>query len=269
MATQSDLADARTAISEIAPRFVRLVRSAAYDGRVVGKWDVGDVARHVCLVLTGDTDSLAGRPLPVSELNPKAVAALNDAELAADPERDLNVLADRIEAQLAEFFEISNAPASDEVTWLGGVRLPASAVACHLLEELLVHGHDMAAGRSGMWSIDPAHAALALTGAAGPIVNAADPHAFLHTKRAAGFKARFDVRLRGYDRLTFEFDDGMRVGGPTSKPVDGHVSAEPVTLLLLMLGRISHVQAILGGKVLVWGRRPWRLRRMLSAITSP
>ena len=271
MATRrdGDLAEARTAISEIAPAFLRLVRSAAHDGKVVGHWGVVDVARHMCVVLQADTDSLAGRPLPVAELNPKAVAAMSEELLAADPETDLDVLADRMEGLFAEFFKVSEAPARDEVTWLGGVRLPASAAACHLLEEILVHGHDMAAGRPGMWTIAPAHAALALLGAAVPIVQAADRHAFLNPKRAAGFRARFDVRIRGYDRITFEFDDGMRITGPAAGPVDGHVSAEPVALLLVMLGRMTSGQAMLRGKVLVWGRRPWRLQRMLKAITPP
>lgn len=266
---QSDLAAAREAISEIAPAFVRLARNAAYDGPVVGHWGVADVARHMCVVLSADTDSLAGRPLPVAELNPRAVAAMSEDLLAADPETDLDVLADRMEALFAEFFDVSASPPSDECTWLGGVRLPASAVACHLLEELLVHGFDLAAGRSGMWTIAPAHAALALTGAGAPIINAADPYAFVNTKRATGFRARFDARIRGYQRMTFEFDDGMRIGGETSEPVDAHISGDPVTVLLLMLGRISPVRAALRGKIVVWGRRPWRLRRMLGVITPP
>ncbi|MGQ0804959.1 MAG: hypothetical protein ACT4PI_13995 [Actinomycetota bacterium] len=263
----SHLADARTAIADITPSFVRLVRESAADGPAVGRWGIGDVACHVGHVITADTASLAGQPPPTSELPPAAV--LTDAMLADDPERDLAILADRIDALLADFLAVSDAPASEQVTWLGGIRLPASAVACHLLEELLVHGFDMATATNSVWTIAPEHAALALVGAAAPIVKAAGPTAFVDPERAQGFRARFDVRLRGYQRLTFVFDNGMTIDDDTSGPIDAHVSADPVSMLLLMLRRVSAGRAILGGKITVWGWRPWRLRRMLTVLTPP
>lgn len=270
MATRlSDLADARTAIAAITPSFVRLVRQSAHDGPVLGHWGTVDIACHVCHVINGDTDALAGRPLPVAELTPAAVAVLTDAMLAADPERNLGVLADRVETLLADFLAVSSARVSEQVTWLGDIRLPASAVACHLLEELLVHGFDLATPTNGAWTIAPAHAALAIAGAAVPILAAAGPTAFVHPKRAQGFRARFDVRLRGHQRFTFVFDDGLTIGDDTSEPVDAHVSADPASMLLLMLGRASPTRAILGGKITAWGRRPWRLRRMLEVMTHP
>jgi hypothetical protein len=270
MATRlSHLPDARTAIAAITPSFVRLVRESAHDGPVVGHWETGDVACHVSHVIRADTEVLAGRPPPTTELTPAAVAVLTDAMLADDPERDVGVLADRIEALLADFLAVSSAPAGEQVTWLGGVQLPASAVACHLLEELLVHGFDIASATNGEWTIAPPHAALAIAGAAVPIVTAAGPTAFVNPKSAQGFRARVDVRLRGYQRFTFVFDDGMTIEGDTSEPVDAHVSADPVSMLLLMLNRVSAMRAILTGKVTAWGRRPWRLRRMLTVMTPP
>lgn len=270
MATRpSHLAEARAAIAAIGPDFVRLVREGVGDAPSIGRWTVGDVACHVSHAIKVDADALAGHPPPIAELNPEAVAAANDGFLADDPERDLGALADRIEASLADFLEAGTAPVSEQVTWVGGVRIPASAVACHLLEELLVHGFDIASASGSTWAIAPAHAALALVGGAGPIVNAAGPMAFAKPERARAFSARFDVRLRGQQRLTFLFDDGLRVADPTSEPVDAHVSADPVAALLLMLGRIGPARAILGGKFIVWGLRPWRLRRMLAVITPP
>jgi hypothetical protein len=269
MATQpDDLADARAAIAAITPSIVRLVRESAHDGPVLGHWGTADVACHVCHVISGDTDALAGRPLPMAELTPKAVAVLTDEMLAADPERDLGALADRVETLLADFLEVSRAPVSEEVVWLGGIRLPASAAACHLLEELLVHGFDMATPTKGAWKIAPAHAALAIAGAAVPIVNAAGSLA-VHPKRGRGFRARFDVRLRGHQRFTFAFDDGLTISDDTSGPFDAHLSADPVAMLLLMLGRVRPAQALVGGKIAIWGRRPWRLRRMLTVMTHP
>ena len=269
MGRPSDLSDARAAIPEVTRAFVRLLREISYEGPVLGAWGVGEVACHVSHVFTVDTDSIAGRPLPEVELRPSEVAAMNDAELATDSERDLGVLAERIESALAEFLEVSAAPSGEQVTWLDGIRIPASAAACHLLEELLVHGFDIASATKRPWNIEPGHAVLALSGAAAPIVNAAGPVAFVKRDRAEGFRARFDIRFRGHDRVSFLFDDGLSVGGPISSAVDAHVSVDPAAALLLMLGRVGVGRLILAGKVAVWGRRPWRLLQALKVITPP
>ena len=269
MATEPNhLADARAAIAAITPDLVRLVRESPHDGPVLGHWGIGDLACHVSHAIKVDTAALAGRPLPATKLNTAAVAAMNEAMLAADPERDSAVLADRLESLLADFLVISEAPISEQVTWLGDIRLPASAVACHLLEELLVHGYDIASATSGAWTIAPSHAALAITGAAIPILTAPGPVGFFDPNRASGFRARVDVRLRGRERFTLVFDDAVAVTD-TQGPADFHVSADPVSMLLFMLGRVSAPRAILGGKAAVWGKRAWRARRVLSLMAPP
>jgi hypothetical protein len=194
---------------------------------------------------------------------------MNDAELTIDSERDLGVLADRIESALAEFLQVGAAPSGEQVTWLDGIRIPASAAACHLLEEIVVHGHDIAAANGRPWRIAPAHAVLAISGAGAPIVNAAGPLAFVDPDRVRGFRARFDIRLRGRDRFTFVFEDGLAISPPTSGPVDAHLSADPAAALLLMLGRADVFPLALRGKLLVWGRRPWMLLRSLRVWTPP
>jgi uncharacterized protein (TIGR03083 family) len=264
-----DLAAARQAVAVVTPRFLRLLRESDPQRRALEAWSVGEVACHVSHVFRVDTDALAGRPVPVTELRPDAVAAMNEAQLVVNPERDPAVLAGRIETLLSEFLEASRAPAADPVTWLDGVRIPASAAAGHLLVEVLVHGWDIAKAGGRAWEIDPQHATLALMRGGGPILNAAGPQAFVNRKLAQGFRARFDIRLRGQGRVSFEFDDGFRIGGPMTGPVDAHVSVDPSGALLLMLGRVSVIRLALQGKVFAWGRRPWLLRRALSVITPP
>lgn len=269
MGRPSDLADARAAIPQVTRAFVRLLQETTHEGPVLGAWGVGEVACHVSHVFRVDTDSIAGRRLPEVELRPGAVAAMNDAELATDSERDLGVLAERIESALAEFLEVSAAPSGEQVTWLDGVRIPASAAACHLLEEILVHGHDIASATGRPWKIEPAYAVLAISGAGAPIVNAAGPLAFVDPDRAQGFHARFDISLRGHDRFSFLFQDGLTMDPATSGPFDAHLSAEPTAALLLMLGRVDVLPLALRGKVFVWGRRPWMLLRSLRVWTPP
>jgi hypothetical protein len=265
--------EARTAVAQLAPSFVRLVRESAPVGPVLGHWGTGEIAAHVSHVIRLDGDALAGTPLPPAELRPAAVAGVTDAELAADSERDPTALAERIEAQLAEFLAGTERPTVESVTWLGGVQLPASAVMCHLLEELLVHGYDLATAGRRSWPIAPAHAALAIVGAAAPIVTAAGPTAFVDPRHASGFRARFDIRLRGQERFTVEFDNGLtiRAGSQAGneRPVDAHISVDPAAMLLLMLNRVKPGPLALRGKVIVWGRRPWRVPRMVSAMMPP
>lgn len=265
--------EARAAIADLAPALVRVVREGAPVGRVLGHWGTGEIAAHVSHVIRLDGDSLSGRLLPPAELRPAAVATVTDAELAADPERDPVVLAERLEAQLADFLACTESPVIETVSWLGGVRLPASAVMCHLLEELLVHGFDLARAGGRPWPIAPSQAALAIVGAAAPIVTAAGRTAFVNPKHATGFRARFDIRLRGQEGFVVEFDEGLtiRVGAEADdgRPVDAHISADPGAMLLLMLNRVKPAPLALRGKVIVWGRRPWRVPRMVAAMMSP
>jgi hypothetical protein len=45
-------------------------------------------------------------------------------------------------------------------------------------------------------------------------------------------------------------------------PIDCHISAEPVTFLLMSYNRIGSTLPALSGKVGVWGRRPWLATRL-------
>ncbi|MDQ3756243.1 MAG: hypothetical protein M3394_00090 [Actinomycetota bacterium] len=270
--TQHDLrhlAEARAALAAVTPDIVRVIRHSAHEGRVLGHWGTGEVAAHLSHVIRLDTDAIAGRVLPPAELHPAGVADVTDAELAADPERDPDALAARVETLMQDFLAASEAPADDHVSWLGGVRLPASAVACHLLEEVLVHGFDLARPTNQQWSIRPAHAALSIVGAVAPIVTAAGPTAFLRSRRAAEFRARVEVRLRGHDRLAIVFDNGLTIEPGARGPFDAHVSVDPASMLLLLLNRVSRRPLLLRGKIVVWGRRPWQVARMTSMITPP
>jgi SCP-2 sterol transfer family protein len=146
------------------------------------------------------------------------------------------------------------------------VELPASAVACHLLEELLVHGFDVAQATRARWKIEPAHAVLAIEGAAVPIL-AASPDTWAKPS-AAHLRARIEIRVRRHNRFVLVFDDGLSIEAPPSKSrADAYFSAEPEGLLLFLLGRRGPGRLLLTGKAVAWGRRPQALlasRRVLS-----
>src|SRR5207244_5018763 len=156
------------------------------------------------------------------------------------------------------------------VEWLGGAVLPASAVACHLLEECLVHGHDIAAATGQPWHIEGRHALLAIEGGALPIIAALAPTAFVNQQKAGSFRARVEVRLRGGGRRQLVIEDGkLRISSSTAADVDAHVSADPPAFLLVLMGVQRPWRALLTGRVMVWGRRPWKLVCMLDVFSGP
>jgi hypothetical protein len=74
-------------------------------------------------------------------------------------------------------------------------------------------------------------------------------------ERAAG---TYHLRLRGGDDWTIRVGDGGAVierQRPGS--ADLHISAEPVAYLLVGFQRMSLWRAVLSGRMVAWGRKPW------------
>jgi hypothetical protein len=258
------------AIAVVVPRLTALIRAHRdFPGPVVGEWEIAELAAHISHVLMGDTNAVVDGPLPdiKAPLSRRAVAAMTASLLAHDPERDPGVLADRIDELAASFVAVT--PATDSVTWLAGMQLPASAVACHLLEELLLHGFDIAKAVGAPWPIEPAHAALVISGAVVPVLTA-EPRTFVNTDKARGFNARIEIRLRGYDKFVFVFTDGALTAESGSRTgADVHLSARPDQLLLMMMNRIPQWRPFITGQAFVWGRRPDYLMKMMSVVVGP
>jgi hypothetical protein len=270
MDERTTFAQACAAVEDVLPRFTELLRSNPdVTAKAVGTWTLPDVACHMSHVIRTDTDALARRELPSVQLSPAGVAVWNTSMLADDPERDLQALADRIDTLGAAFFDITVNPPAEPVTWIGGTRLPPSAVACHLLEELLVHGYDAATAAGTSWPIEPAHAALAIVGGVLPVV-AASPQSWVRASGDARAHARVEVRLRAFERFTLALENGLRVESPpTHSRVDAYLSVDPASLLLVMPGRQSVWRAVRGGKVMAWGRRPQALLTLLRNTLLP
>jgi Mycothiol maleylpyruvate isomerase N-terminal domain len=266
------LAKACAALRDVVPSLVTLVRNVPDANSVsVGTWTVGDVAAHLSHVFRFDTDALAGRPVPEATVTPTGMAEVNAKMLAEDGERDPAVLADRIGTLVNEFDDVASRSRAATVDWLQGVRLPPSAVACHLLEECLMHGHDIARVTGRPWPIRRHHALLAVEGGVLPLIAALPPTAFLNQEKAGSFRARVELRLRGGGRTLLVFDRGsLRLyAAGAARDVDAHISADPPALMLVFTGRQGLWKPLLGGKLAAWGRRPWKLPRMLTVISPP
>ena len=268
--TKATFAEACAAIEDVLPRFTELLRgNPGVTATAVGSWTLPEVACHVSHAIEADIDVLTGRPLPDVELSPAAVAVWTNSMLADDPERDLTLLADRIDALGATFLGLQADPPTEAVTWIDGTQLPPHAVACHLLEELLVHGYDAARAARARWRIAPAHAALAIVGG-GLQIMSASPESWVKPSYDPRVRARVEFRLRGHERFVLALDNGLHVElPPAPSPADTYLSGDPGALLLVFFGRQSKLHAVLRGKVVAWGRRPQALFTLLGNTSSP
>ncbi|MGH3843588.1 MAG: SCP2 sterol-binding domain-containing protein [Pseudonocardiaceae bacterium] len=249
-------------------------------------WNVAEVALHLSQAWLGIPGLARGDLSAVDELIPDRAAAAGDslvrdiADLGdvttrlvqADAERDLGALADRIEARAKEYFADCARQSPEELRpWLlAGVNVALAVFTCHLLNETVVHGYDIARAAGQPWRINPAHAIMLMDRFFIPVIQGAPPRAMVNPHTAAGVRASFDVRIRGGDRFYFVFDDGtLRVETPSAHRVDCHLSADPVAFLLVFWRRQSQWTAIAKGQLMAWGRKPWLAPRFRSLLASP
>ena len=265
------MAQALSALRDVASRLVTLVRGIPdANAASVGTWTVGEVAAHLSHSFRADTDAIAARPVPEAIVTKAGIAEATAKILAEDTERDPVVLADRIGTLAGEFDDVVSRSRAATVEWLQGTRLPVSAVACHLLTECLIHGHDIATATGRRWPIQRHHALLAMETFVLPLTAALPPTAFVNQEKSGSVRASVELRLRGGRRTVMVFDRGCLTLDPgRARDVDAHISADPPALMLVLIGRQGIAKPILEGKLTAWGLRPWKLPRMLSAMSLP
>lgn len=276
--------EAKAALRSEASRVVDLLRSAGdARGHAVGDWDLGGVAMHLSQAWVA-VPAMARRDLSrVFEVLPDHAGRNGESliadvwELGAttteavgnDPERSPKVLGDRIEERAAEYFAECVGRSGDTCSpWMvAGTTVDQCTFTCHLLNETVMHGADIARAAGRPWPGNRRHAALVIQGFLLPVISQLDPRSMVDQEKAAGVRATYEVRLRGGGRAHLLFDDGaVTVAEPRGRRVDCYIMADPVAMLDVMWGRQSQWPAIATGKLLAWGRKPWlgpRLRLMM------
>ncbi|MGH8901779.1 MAG: maleylpyruvate isomerase N-terminal domain-containing protein [Egibacteraceae bacterium] len=259
---------ARRAVEVVVPRLTALMRSVRDPAApALGVWNVAEVATHltqawdvVPRLAAREPNPLGGQFHPLGHIMDLAGGTI--AAVAQEPERDLQVLADRIEASAAEFLRACvTARADDHSPWLvEGIKVTRATFVCHLLNESVVHGYDIARPEGRPWAIERAHATLIVLGFLFPVLQALDPRAMVDQRKAAGLRACFEVRVRGStQRVYLVFDDGA-LTVDTHRParrIDCHLSVDPTAFLLVAWGRTSQWGPIAKGQLTAWGRKPW------------
>ncbi|MEY9946638.1 maleylpyruvate isomerase family mycothiol-dependent enzyme [Kitasatospora sp. GAS1066B] len=215
-------------------------------------WSVGEAAAHLALANQLMAAVAGGQQHPYGDGTPGGLAAANEASLADYPERDPVALADAIVAHTRTFAaNVEQRGAAEPVlTPMGPMDL--GTLASYLLTHQLGHGYDLARALRRPHMIDRERAELSL-----PFLLTAMPRV-VDPRTAAGRSARYTVGLRGGPRFGVTLADGtVTVSRSPAAGADCVIVAEPVTFLLLALGRCNPAGAIARSRILAWGRKPW------------
>lgn len=227
-------------------------------------WTVGEAAAHLAQANELMADLAAGRERPYGDGTPQSLAAANARALATFDERAAGPLADMITNQAAAFVTAADGHgAEDTLTTPLGPMDPAS-LGSYLLTHMLGHGYDLARALGRPHMIDRRRVQLTLPFLIVAMPRVVDPVA------AAGLTARYAVRLRGGAGFGVTVADGdvTATAQPPVRP-DCTILIEPVTFLLMALGRCNPWGAIARGSVQAWGRRPWIAPRFPKLFTAP
>jgi hypothetical protein len=270
----------RESLGQTAERFYELVSSVPDPGTgATVKWSVTEVVAHVTAIAWLDTMLLgaAAEPFPMPGVL-DAVAAtavddvhgLNDQMLSyfteRDPGRVLGILCGHIDLMLTAS---RDRDPGETFSWLGGARLSLAGMLAHMVNEMLIHGNDIARAVKVPWAMPAEDAALFFEvfylGLA-----SGDMGRILEGGRRP-LKRRIAVELRsGYTTpVTVVVHSGQVTTEPVGPGADATVRFDPVTLNLMLFGRISKARAILTRKIVIGGRRPWLVPAFLRTIRAP
>ncbi|MEY2469290.1 MAG: hypothetical protein QOF21_1988 [Actinomycetota bacterium] len=247
-AIQLEWDNVRSVCEEAAARAVALIRNAPTpDARVPGlDWTVREVAAHLVSLTERYEPFVRDQSRPSFESMP----ALNAEELSPLAVRTLGQLADDLERGTRSLLALC--PSGDAPARFFDMQSDcASAIALHV-EELLVHGVDIARATGATWSISRREALVAIAGTAQVMPK------FVDAEVTRGRRIVFEIRLRGGPTMGVTFDDGaLTISEGRVARADCRISADPAAFLLAGTGRTSQWRALATGKVLAFGRKPW------------
>jgi len=270
----------RGSVRTTADRFCELVASIPDPGtRATATWSVADMTAHVTTVSFLNTLLLQAAPVPfdmpgltaaIAGTTIETVDGLNDQVMSHFTEREagrlLEILRDHIGLMLTASQDRDPA---ETFSWLGGARLPLTGMFAHMLNELLIHGDDIARATGARWAMPAADAALFFDLFLIGLASGNTGHLLDGSKRP--LRRRIAVEFRsGYTTpVTFVVRNGTVTAEPPGPGADAAVRFDPATLNMMLFGRISKPRAVLTRKIVISGRRPWLMPAFLRTVRLP
>lgn len=268
---------ARAAIGAAAKRFTALLRDTDDIAHQAAgtDWTVAETAAHVSVVLTGFSAAIAGEMQALTpeqyldEDFPTRLAATNAATIAMVDRTEPVQLAELIAAGAQRFLQLAATADPEmecETPWYGpGRTRTVDCLTALALGELTVHGHDIATGTGRPWPIPAGYAKLIV----GTVCPEMSP-LVVRPEAGRGAPVTYEVRLRGDGpRYVIRVANGTAEVRAVGGPVDCVISADPVTYLLVVYGRMPLGRAMLRGGILAKGHRPWLGLRFKNLFFNP
>jgi hypothetical protein len=269
----------RASVKDTGDRFATMVsRVPGSETKATGDWSVAETAAHVAGIARYDTTLLRpGEELPVPGFAERAAAAsvdgvhdLNELVLGHFSERDPMVLAQLLRDDVEQVLADSESRDPNEtVAWVGDSQLPLAGLIAHLLDELLIHGRDIALATNVPWVIAPGDAAQFFELFFVPLVDGECGHLLDGGDRPRARRIGVEFRSEYTTPVTLALQNGKVSVEPPGHSPDVRVSFDPVTLNLMMFGRISRLRAVATRKVVIRGPRPWLLPVFLRKVRVP
>jgi uncharacterized protein (TIGR03083 family) len=269
----------RAAVPDVGARFADLVAGVpAADAPALGEWSIAEAASHVGMIalmytamIRGDGGPLPlpGLAEPISTASVDTISRMNALALELYPERDPARLAERLRADVAEVLLVSaDLDPEKPVWWLGGSRVPVAGVLAHLVNEMLLHGLDIARATRRPWPVPAPYAGLFLDlflfgmvrNDMGHLLDDATPSPRRVAVEFRSAHTEPTVLALRHGRLRAEAPDGT---------ADVRLRFDPAVLVPMLFGRISRPRAVLSGGVRISGPRPWLLPAFLRTVRMP
>jgi uncharacterized protein (TIGR03083 family) len=262
----------RAALTVTSARFLDLVTESNARTMATADWTVADTLAHVGsiadmytrLVRSGDP-----RHDNVLTTTVDTVADLNAQVLAQFTERDPATLTERLRADVDDVLTATeSADPAAAVPWLGDSRVAICGVFAHLINELHIHGRDIARATGTPWHIPPADAALFFEVFFVEMIRRDVGHLLDNDEPPSDRRIAVEFRSRHTTPVTIVLRRGVVTVEPPGD-ADVRISFDPVALNLMLFHRIGKARAALTGKVRVSGRRPWLLPTFLRTVRCP
>uniref|UniRef100_UPI003F4915DF maleylpyruvate isomerase N-terminal domain-containing protein n=1 Tax=Nocardia suismassiliense TaxID=2077092 RepID=UPI003F4915DF len=266
----------RHSLRATAERFADLVHAAPSPAAMVtADWSVAEMTAHVTAIAWMYSSRLATRGAAppnssVADLIPTVtidtVAEFNELTLRQFTERRPEVLTNRLLTNVDDVLRFAELlPADMPVPWLGDSRIPIAGVLAHLLNELLVHGHDIGTALRLPWTMPTTDAALFMDLFLFNVMES--PGLLLPPHRDR--KVSVELLSKHTRPVKVVLHQGKLSVEPANGRCDVRVRFDPPGMDLMLFGRLSRVRAALTGKVLVTGRRLWLLPGFLRVVRLP
>ena len=224
------------------------------------EWDVAELTAHlISLPAVYRAQNALAEPFVPPESWPDFSRASRAHITSTDLGELADMLLDEVDTFLRELDGLGQSGMAPRTLY--GQPTTAANLAAGMLSELILHGMDIAA-ITGSEVMLTKQQALAII----PAMMALVP-AFIDPERGRRCEGVYHMKFRGGDEYHFRVTEDGALSVHSGKPdkADCHLIADPATYILLGFERTGQVKAVLTGKIIAYGRKPWLFDRMAKA----